>query len=268
MSTNRYHHLAWHHGIEFFEAFISNQTFARHAHEGFAIGAIVEGAGGYLCRGERMVLPAGSLSLMNPEEPHTGQAASTHVRYNMLYTSEAAVRAILDLRKLRGFAEITPQDNALLLTRSLAKLSTCLNAPSSLDRRMMTEEAVHAVLAHAFSHYGGAELRRPGQERAAVRQLLDRIAEGVAAGEALSLSDLAAYVDLNPSYLIRSVKRATGMTPHEHVLRHRVCRAKDMLLNGVPASEAAVDSGFCDQSHMIRHLRRSFGVTPGAIIRH
>jgi len=52
------------------------------------------------------------------------------------------------------------------------------------------------------------------------------------------------------------------------VLRHRVDRAKDMLLNGVPASEAAVASGFCDQSHMIRHLRRSFGVTPGAIIRH
>ncbi|MBL3562721.1 AraC family ligand binding domain-containing protein, partial [Rhodovulum sulfidophilum] len=60
MQRNRYHHISWLGGIELFEAAFSTQTFPRHAHEGFAIGAISEGAGGYLCRGENMVLPAGS----------------------------------------------------------------------------------------------------------------------------------------------------------------------------------------------------------------
>ncbi|NPD15205.1 hypothetical protein HOY34_08330 [Xinfangfangia sp. D13-10-4-6] len=129
MPRNRLHHLAWHHGIELFEAEFSSQTFARHAHEGFAIGAIAEGAGGYICRGESMVLPAGSLSLMNPEEAHTGHAAAGRVRYNMLYVSEAAVREVLGLSRLKGFAQIAPQDQGFALTRALARLAACLNQP-------------------------------------------------------------------------------------------------------------------------------------------
>lgn len=268
MQHNRYHHLGWLHGIELFEASFSNQTFTRHAHEGFAIGAIVEGAGGYLCRGESMVLPAGSLSLMNPEEPHTGRAATGRVRYNMLYVSEPAVRAVLGLCEMRGFAEIAPQDRGLSLTRALARLARCLNSPAEAAHGLAAEEAVHAVLAQAFAHYGGAELRPAAREPAAIRALLERIESGVAGGESLSLSDLAEQVGLNPSYLIRSTARATGLTPHGHVLRARVDLARRLLLDGMPAAEAAITAGFCDQAHLIRQFRRHYGVTPGALIRH
>ncbi|ARC90704.1 AraC family transcriptional regulator [Rhodovulum sp. MB263] len=268
MQRNRYHHLSWLGGIELFEAAFSTQTFSRHAHEGFAIGAISEGAGGYLCRGENMVLPAGSLSLMNPEEAHTGHAAVGLVRYNMLYAPEAAVRSVLGLRSLRGFAEIAPRDRDFALTRALARLAQGLNDAPAADSRLATEEAVHEVLAQAFAHYGRAELRRPGREPAAIRAMLDRIEAAVAAGDDLGLSDLARAVGLNPSYLIRSTRRATGLTPHGHVLRIRVDHARRLLLDGVSAAEAAAGAGFCDQAHLIRQFRRHYGVTPGALIRH
>ncbi|RDD68530.1 AraC family transcriptional regulator [Paracoccus versutus] len=268
MQANRYHHLGWHHGIELFEAAFSHQTFGRHAHEGFAIGAIAEGAGGYVCRGETMVLPAGTLSLMNPEEPHTGHAAADRVRYTMLYASEAAVRAVLGLRVLRGFAAIAPRDRGLRLGRALAHLAHCLNASPSPDWRLAAEEAAHGALALAFGQYGRAELRPAGDEPAAVRAVRARIAAGVEAGEALALADLAAEVGLNPSYLIRSMRRATGLTPHAHVLQARIGHARRLLLEGVPAAEAAVAAGFCDQAHLIRQFRRHLGVTPGALLRH
>lgn len=268
MPRNRYHHLGWHHGLELFEAAFSTQTFTRHAHEGFAIGAIAEGAGGYICRGESMILPRGSLSLMNPEEPHTGHAAAGRVRYNMLYASEQAVREILGLRDLRGFATIAPQDKGLRLTRALAILAERLNSPQSPGWRLGVEEAAHRVLAQAFAHYGGATLRQPGSEPAAIRYLRERLAASVAEGSAPSLTELAAEVGLNPSYLIRSTSRATGLTPHGHLLRARVDHARRQLLNGMTAAEAALAAGFCDQSHLIRQFRRHYGVTPGALVRH
>ncbi|WP_319520462.1 AraC family transcriptional regulator [uncultured Martelella sp.] len=268
MQHNRYHHLGWLYGIDFFEAAFSTQTFSRHAHEGFAIGAIAEGAGGYLCRGESMVLPAGSLSLMNPEEAHTGHAAAERVRYNMLYASEAAVRAVLGVRELPGFAEIAPRDRGFQLSEALARLAQCLNSVQMADHRLAVEEAVHAVLSQAFAHYGRAVLRRPGNEPSAIRIMLAFIEDGVAAGKALSLSELAAAVDLNPSYLIRSTVRATGLTPRGHVVRARLGHARRLLLDGAPAVEAAVAAGFYDQAHLIRHFRRQYGVTPGALIRH
>ncbi|NPD17141.1 AraC family transcriptional regulator [Xinfangfangia sp. D13-10-4-6] len=268
MSANQYHHLSWHHGIELFEAAFSTQTFSRHAHAGFAIGAIAEGAGGYVCRGESMVLPAGSLSLMNPEEPHTGHAAAGRVRYNMLYVSEAAVREVLGLRDLRGFSEIAPQDRGFQLMRALDGLARQLNGQTGPDWRMGVEEAVHEALAGAFARHGRAELRPPGQEPRALAVLRERITAGVEAGESLTLDDLAAEAGLHPSYLVRSIARATGMTPHAHVIHYRVVYARRLLLGGVPAAEAAIAAGFCDQPHLIRQFRRHYGVTPGALIRH
>lgn len=268
MKRNRYHHLSDHHGIELFEASFSRQTFGRHAHEGFAIGAIAEGAGGYVCRGESMVLPAGTLSLMNPEEAHTGHAAAGRVRYNMLYASEAAVRAMLDLRDLRGFSTIAPRDEGLQVTRALSLLAQRLNGPALKDRRLAVEEGLHDVLAKAFACYGRAALRPAGREPAAVRRLREMIAAGIEAGEALTLAELAAEVGLSVSYLIRSVKRATGLTPHGLIMQARVDHARQALLDGVPAAEAALVAGFCDQAHLIRQFRRHYGVTPGALIRH
>ena len=268
MRANRYHHLGWHHGIELFEAAFTSQTFALHAHAGFAIGAIAEGAGGYVCRGESMILPAGTLSLMNPEEPHTGHAAAGRVRYNMLYASEDAVHEILGLSQLRGFAEIAPRDRAQVLTQALGALAARLNAAKGPDWRLAAEEAIHQVLACAFSLHGRAELRPAGRETAAIRRLRERIAAGVEAGESLTLQELSAEAGLAPSYLVRSVAKVTGMTPHAHVLQRRVDFARQLLLDGMRAAEAAVAAGFCDQGHMIRQFRRHYGVTPGALIRH
>lgn len=215
-----------------------------------------------------MVLPAGSLSLMNPEEPHTGHAAAGRVRYNMLYVSETAVREVLGLRDLRGFPEIAPQDRGFRLTRVLDVLARQLNDHTGPDWRMAVEEAVHDVLAGAFARYGRADLCRPGQEPRALAVLRERIPAGVEAGESLTLDDLAAEAGLHPSYLVRSVARATGMTPHAHVIQHRVAYAHRLLLDGVPAAEAAIAAGFCDQPHLIRQFRRHYGVTPGALVRH
>lgn len=268
MPRSRYHHFAWYHGTELFEAAFSNQTFARHAHEGFAIGAIVDGAGGYVCRGESMVLPTGSLSLMNPQEPHTGHAAAGQVRYSMLYADEDAVRAILGLRVLRGFPEIATPDRDLKVSRALARLTNCLRAPGAPDYRLIVEEAVHDVLALTFAHYARAELRQPGREPVAIQRMMDRIRSGVETGEALTLADLAVDTGWTPSYLIRATVRATGMTPHGHVLRARVDFARHLLLAGIPSAQAALAAGFSDQAHMIRHFRRYLGVTPGALIRH
>ncbi|TYC61872.1 AraC family transcriptional regulator [Rhodobacterales bacterium] len=268
MRENRYHHLSEHHGVELFEASFSRQTFGRHAHEGFAIGAIAEGVGGYICRGESMVLPKGSLSLMNPEEAHTGHAAAGHVRYNMLYASEAAVRSILDIRKLRGFSTIAPRDKELQLTRALSRLAGCLNTAELTDGNIAIGEALHDVLTKAFAHYGRAELRPAGREPAAVVRLREIIEARIEDNEKLTLDEIAGLIGLSVSYLIRSVRRATGLTPHGLIMQARVAQARRALLAGAPAADAALSAGFCDQAHLIRHFRRHYGVTPGALLRH
>ena len=71
---NRLHVLTRLHGIALFEANKAARSYSKHAHSGFAIGAIAGGVGGYWCRGAHHMLPRRTLTLMNPEEPHTGYA--------------------------------------------------------------------------------------------------------------------------------------------------------------------------------------------------
>ncbi|MFQ4144914.1 AraC family transcriptional regulator [Chlorogloeopsis sp. ULAP02] len=85
----------------------------------------------------------------------------------------------------------------------------------------------------------------------------------------LSLEVLAQTVNLSPSHLRRLFKQATGMAPHQYLIHLRVNRAKELLLTrSFSINEVAVEVGFADQSHLHRHFKRIFGVTPKAILSH
>lgn len=123
MDSNRLLAKPWLPGIELFHADFSGQPFGRHSHDAFAVGAIVQGVGGYQCRGQRHALPAGTLSLMNPEEPHTGHAESSRLIYRMLYIEESRLPALLGRKSLpSGFRALNPHDDGRVAA-GLARLA-------------------------------------------------------------------------------------------------------------------------------------------------
>ena len=83
----------------------------------------------------------------------------------------------------------------------------------------------------------------------------------------ISLEVLAQTVNVSPSHLRRLFKQATGMAPHQYLIHLRVNRAKELLLTrGFSINEVAAEVGFADQSHLHRHFKRIFGVTPKAVL--
>jgi AraC-like DNA-binding protein len=72
---------------------------------------------------------------------------------------------------------------------------------------------------------------------------------------------------LSPRSLRRRFLRATGLTPG--VLRQidRARQATALLQSGVPILDTVNETGFFDQPHLTRVLRRFMGHTPGEILR-
>ena len=271
MIKNRLHVLKHLHGIEVLEANEVRQTYGKHAHSGFAIGAITQGVGGYWCRGASHVLPCRTLTLMNPEEAHTGYAVGDALQYKMIYASEAAVNALLDLGALRGFPEINPTDQGDKTALDLLELGRLLNAGNGVPAaQMRAEEVLDRVLARIFQRHGRQELRRPGQEPRAVRRVAERIDAHVrgCTGADLTIADLAAEVGLNPNYMIQSFTAARGISPHAYLIYRKVVRAKEMIVSGARPLDAALELGFYDQSHFIRTFRKVLGIPPGALVIH
>ncbi|MEM9012479.1 MAG: AraC family transcriptional regulator [Pseudomonadota bacterium] len=80
----------------------------------------------------------------------------------------------------------------------------------------------------------------------------------------LNIADLARVTSLSDWHFARAFKQATGLSPHQFVLRRRIARAKDLLQHtSFPLAQVAVASGFSSQSHMTDVFRQKAGATPG-----
>lgn len=81
----------------------------------------------------------------------------------------------------------------------------------------------------------------------------------------LSLQELAAVVQLSPSYFARCFAQAMGQTPYQYVLERRLAQAMTLLTStDNPIAGIARDVGFASQSHLTATFRRLVGCTPKA----
>jgi AraC-like DNA-binding protein len=79
-----------------------------------------------------------------------------------------------------------------------------------------------------------------------------------------SVSDLAGECRLSASHFARAFRQSTGMAPHRWIMKRRMERAKELLLEGnLDLAQVALTSGFFDQSHFTRAFGRSEGHSPG-----
>ena len=179
-------------------------------------------------------MSAGTLSLMNPEEPHTGNAESERLVYRMLYIEESRLLPLLGRKQLpRGFQELNPGDDGLV-AQALARVAGEFERNDALG----LESELLALLELVFVRHGGmrpaASASRDGGVTARLCDYLESHYR-----EAVSLEQLAALV------------------------QRRVREAKRLLVEGATPIEAALELGFCDQAHFSGTFRRFTGVTPG-----
>ncbi|MEM9291600.1 MAG: AraC family transcriptional regulator [Acidobacteriota bacterium] len=96
------------------------------------------------------------------------------------------------------------------------------------------------------------------------QRVLDFVARRYA--EAIGVEDLAREAGLSPSHFSRVFKRHLRQSPHQFLLRYRVERGAERLLQDPhrPLAQIAHACGFADQAHFSRTFKRFLGSTPAA----
>jgi AraC family transcriptional regulator len=83
--------------------------------------------------------------------------------------------------------------------------------------------------------------------------------------ESVSLADIAAVTGLTRMHFAAQFRAATGLRPHEYLLRRRVERAQEMLLRqGQSVVDVAMAVGFQTQAHFTSVFKRFVGQPPHA----
>lgn len=97
---------------------------------------------------------------------------------------------------------------------------------------------------------------------------MDRAATRLLEPEAPLLSELAEEMGLRPWEFSRAFRAAFGLSPTEYRCEARLQRAIAMIAGSrIRLSQIAAETGFSDQSHFCRELRRRTGHTAGRIAR-
>lgn len=101
----------------------------------------------------------------------------------------------------------------------------------------------------------------PEAAHPALRRALDAIDGRL--GEKITLQDIADAACMSRFHFARLFRLGTGCSPMQYLLRSRLEQAQRLLREGtLPICEVAAATGFADQSHLTRQLRRAIGMTP------
>jgi AraC-like DNA-binding protein len=248
-------------GLSLMHADFQTQEFAPHRHEELVI-AITEIGGSVIqSRGVIDNADTSALLVFNPSEPHAGwMGASGHWRYRSLYLQQIALDDLshaLGTERIPYFTRNWISDPELAL-----HLKTLHHALDGNHDPLLQRELMVAGFGALFTRHGSGGLRVEPvpSDRIRVGKAIDYIRARLAMP--ILLADLSNTLGLTQFQVIRLFKRTIGMTPHAYVLQLRLDAARRYLAAGSAIGDAAVASGFYDQSSLTHHFKRTYGLTP------
>ncbi len=235
--------------------------YPRHSHDYFVVGLVESGAQSYTYRGARHVTPAGNIFVVNPDEIHTGEAASEdgYVYRTLCLGVSFVAGSTCELGTaprslfLKG-AVLADRDLVIALSRFHQSLS-------GGHPRIESDELLCEATSLLFGRHGDAPPWPARFERGAVVTAREYIEENFA--QDISLAGLARLCSMSPFFLARAFAMDTGLPPHAYLDGVRLRRAKQLLDRGEPIALVAMSVGYADQSHLTKRFKRLYGVTPG-----
>jgi AraC-like DNA-binding protein len=247
---------------EVINAHLDSSQFDRHFHNTFSMGLITSGMNAYTYHRKRVEAIQGTVCLVNPGDVHDGGLNGRAWSYIGILPPVEIFRMLSTEQGLHSelaFDRSVITDHTVTTTMKQLFMAL-LNQEQSSDS--LDELAINGFSSLLQRHLVGAHGRKQGFDYQRLAQRSIEMIEDYQ-GKNLSLQNIAEEVDASRFAVIRAVNSAIGLTPVSYMTQLRVNHAKQLILEGIPITEAAYQSGFSDQSHLNRTMKRHWGVTPG-----
>ena len=257
----------WHHtqlDVDLLHAHYVEHAFPRHTHEYYVISLILRGRQSFSHRGVRYDTAPGGLILINPDEPHTGEAVD-EAGYEMLCLYPTAAAMQHALAELTGRPQGLPffKETRVEAPGESAQVAALHHALTRATSPLECESRFTWTLVQLVKRYADVRFQEPppGRERKAVCEARRYMQERF--DQEITLSQLAAHVGFSPYYFLRVFRAEVGMPPYSYLESVRVTQAQQLIKAGKSLAETAVEAGFSSQSHLTSRFKLILGVTPG-----
>lgn len=237
------------------------QPFPNHFHEHYVIGFVEDGRRALSCKNRDYSIECGNVVIFNPGDNHACvQSDDGTFDYRGFNISTSIM---LDLagevtgkRELPGFSQNVIYDDEI----------TCYLRP------------LHEMVMSGISDFGKEEnllflisalIQKYGQPFESCipecPQEIEKSCEFMRQhfSERIYLDQICSYTELSKSTLLRAFTKSKGITPYRYLETIRINKAKLLLEKGVLPIDAAMQTGFSDQSHFTNYFSSFIGLAPG-----
>src|SRR5215469_12809605 len=175
--------------------------------------------------------------------------------------SDALEETVLESNiELREHWDLVDRHISALLTAMMVDLED--GSPAGT---LYSDSLANSLAVYLLKRYSNLTPKLERYRGGLSRSMLDSVLEYITAnlGDKLDLSVLAKVAGVNIYHFARAFKQSTGESPHQYVLRRRIEKAKEFLIQPqVSVIEASTRTGFVDQSHFSKVFHRIVGVPP------
>ncbi|KQV82905.1 AraC family transcriptional regulator [Rhizobium sp. Root1220] len=246
-------------GIERIEAQFRGNAFEPHRHDTYALGVTIKGVQAFSYRGERRFSMPGQVIVLHPDEEHDGGAGTNDgLQYRMLYLEPALLAECLT----RGKVGLPFVDEPVIADAVFAE--TLLAALGELDLEL--DELFVADFTVRVAGRLAQHARTPERPLGYIAWRRARLARDYLEAHStrtVRSGELEEVTGLDRFALARHFRAAFATSPHRYLLMRRLQQARAMICAGLALSDVAAATGFADQSHLNRHFKKAYGMTPG-----
>lgn len=236
-------------------------TFPEHLHDYYVIGYVEQGERKFNCKGNIYSLSKGSILLLNPNENHS---CSEHCGEGLTYKSlNISTKTMLDLtREIMGKDYVVEFFKSVIIDENLGFIfNNVHNMIMENCEEFAKEEQFIFMMSEMIEKYSRYFKSPINEYEIEIKKVCDFIEENYS--DKVTLDMLCEISELSKSTLIRVFTKTMEITPYKYLENVRINKAKKLIENGIAPIEAAISTGFSDQSHFNKYFTRFIGITPG-----
>lgn len=235
------------------------RAFPAHFHEHYTVGYMNGGTRRLICGGREYELREGDMVLFNPRDSHACVHTDGAMDFSGINIPEQTMTELAE--EITGSR--TPPRFGENVLRS-AEAAACftrlhediMSGGSGLGGEEKLLLLISMLIGECADQSGSAAADCGGEIKRVCeymkRNYMNRI----------TLEQLCQCAGLSKSTLLRAFTREMGITPYGYLENVRICEAKRLLESGSAPAEAALLTGFYDQSHFTTYFTRFIGLPP------
>lgn len=256
---------------------IVKKEYTYHYHDFDKIIIFISGKVKYIIEGKTYELKTYDIVFVNRKEIHKPEVdfSVPYERYVLYISTEFLEQYKTESYSLRECFEKANREKANVIQVSAAQNTKLMQNIRELEKSLGEKAYAGELYGRALFLQFMIQLNRACKEdevkynhsiryNQKIVDILDFINENLY--KELSVEKIADTFFVSKYHMMRQFKEETGYTVHQYITEKRILAARDMILDGVPATKACLECGFRDYSTFSRAFKNRLKKSPSELL--